>query len=50
MACNWQAFLNLVPPRLRGEVDKLGKEQLQELRLRLQGEPAPGYVVGQSSV
>ena len=39
MACNWQAFLNLVPPRLRGEVDKLGKEQLQELRLRLQGEP-----------
>ena len=39
MACNWQAFLNLVPPRLRGEVDKLGKAQLQELRLRLQGEP-----------
>ena len=38
MRCQWSAFLNLVPPRLRGIVDKVGGEQLLELRLRI-GQP-----------
>ena len=35
MRCAWQAYLNLLPIRMRYEVDKLGKDTLQELRLRL---------------
>ena len=35
MNCAWQAFLNLVPMWMREEVDRLGKCDLQELRLRL---------------
>ncbi len=35
MRCAWQAYLNLLPMRMREEVDKLGSETLQELRLRL---------------
>lgn len=34
MKCAWQALLNLLPQSLRPEVDRLGKERLQELRLR----------------
>lgn len=34
MLCAWQEFLNVVPPRMRWEVDRLGKTGLQELRLR----------------
>lgn len=39
MRCNWQAYLNLVPPAYRREVDMLGRENLQELRLRLNRAP-----------
>lgn len=35
MQCAWQAFLNLLPVRMRQQVDKQGKDRLLELRLRL---------------
>lgn len=39
MRCNWQAYLNLIPPKFRLSVDRLGKGTLQELRLRLYQNP-----------
>lgn len=39
MTCAWDAFLALLPPQLRQEVDRQGRENLQELRMRL-GNPA----------
>lgn len=39
MRCAWQAYLNLLPVRMRQEVDRRGKETLQELRLRLNSPP-----------
>lgn len=38
MRCAWQAYLNLLPARLRQPLDKLGRDNLQELRLRI-GQP-----------
>lgn len=38
MNCQWNKLLAILPPYLRGDVDRLGKDTLQELRLRL-GEP-----------
>lgn len=38
MRCQWRAFINLVPPRLREDVDRAGKDELLELRLRI-GQP-----------
>ncbi len=35
MRCAWQSYINLLPIRMREEVDKLGSQSLQELRLRL---------------
>ena len=35
MTCAWTEFLALLPPWLRTEVDKSGRETLRELRLRL---------------
>ena len=35
MKCAWQAFINLLPQKLRTEVDKQGMLNLQELRLRV---------------
>lgn len=35
MKCAWEAFVNLLPVRMRNQVDRLGKQRLQELRLRL---------------
>lgn len=34
MICDWQGFLRLIPQRMRSSIDRLGKETLQELRLR----------------
>jgi stage III sporulation protein AA len=34
MKCAWNEFLSILPPDIRQEVDKHGKEELQELRLR----------------
>ncbi len=47
MRCAWQAYLNLLPPRLRQRVDDWGREDLQELRLRV-GRP-PELVLGRGS-
>ncbi len=38
MKCAWQEYLNLLPHWMRTEVDKLGNQELQELRLRT-GQP-----------
>ncbi len=35
MKCAWQALLNILPHWLREDVDKLGRDTLQEIRLRL---------------
>lgn len=35
MKCAWQAYINLLPHWMRQDVDRLGKENLQELRLRV---------------
>lgn len=39
MKCAWQAYLNLLPPSLREEVDRFGRDKLRELRLRLDRPP-----------
>lgn len=38
MRCAWHEFIDLLPVRMRQEVDKLGRDTLQELRLRI-GKP-----------
>lgn len=35
MSCQWQLFLKLLPPWLREPVDRLGKSNLTELRMRI---------------
>lgn len=39
MQCAWKELLSILPPGMRQEVDKLGRDSLQELRLRLEGHP-----------
>ena len=39
MMCAWMELLSILPPRLRREVDSLGKESMQELRLRINAPP-----------
>ncbi|MBE6958530.1 MAG: stage III sporulation protein AB [Ruminococcaceae bacterium] len=39
MKCAWEPFLSVLPPGLRDKVDKYGKDEPVELRLRL-GQPA----------
>jgi len=39
MICSWEELLSILPPKLRQDVNRLGKERLQELRLRLQCQP-----------
>ena len=39
MRCAWEAFINLLPIHMRKNVDKLGSESLQELRLRINQPP-----------
>lgn len=39
MMCAWNDLLSILPPRLRREVDNLGRDNLQELRLRVNGPP-----------
>lgn len=48
MRCAWQAYLNLLPPRMRQEVDRRGKDSLQEVRLRLN--MPPELVTGSGSL
>ena len=39
MMCAWKEFLGILPQKLRRDVDSLGKESLQELRLRINAPP-----------
>lgn len=39
MRCAWQAYLNLLPHWMRSEVDRQGRDTLQELRLRIAKAP-----------
>lgn len=39
MMCNWDALLEILPPRMRRDTDALGRYTLQELRLRLDAHP-----------
>lgn len=48
MKCAWQELLHILPPRLREKVDTHGKNDLQELRLRI-GQP-PELVCGAGPV
>lgn len=34
MKCAWQAYMNLIPQRMRLEIEKFGRDDLQELRMR----------------
>ena len=47
MRCAWQAYLNILPIWMRKQVDELGKDSLQELRLRT-GLP-PELIAGDQS-
>ena len=47
MMCAWKQLLSVLPPRLRPEVDRLGKNAMQELRLRL-GMPPELVLSGES--
>lgn len=35
MKCAWNELLSILPPQIRQDVDRLGKDDLQELRLRV---------------
>lgn len=48
MMCAWEPFLGLLPAWMRRDVDKLGKNRLQELRLRT-GKP-PELILGAESL
>ena len=39
MKCAWESLLAVLPPWMRPEVDRMGREDLQELRLRLNRPP-----------
>ena len=39
MICQWQELLNILPGWLKSDVDKFGKQEMQELRLRLHTPP-----------
>ena len=39
MKCDWQGYLRVVPQRIRMQVDVIGKDHLQELRLRVGRHP-----------
>lgn len=47
MRCAWKELLSILPPVIRSEVDKLGRADLRELRLRLD-EPAELVLSGSS--
>ena len=44
MICAWEALLSILPRRLKQDVDKLGRDTMEELRLRLN---APAQMVVQ---
>lgn len=48
MMCAWNELLAILPHRIRGEVDRLGKSSLQELRLRINAPPE--LILGQKRI
>ena len=48
MKCAWKEFIAILPQWMRQEVDKLGKDGLQELRLRINAPPE--LVLGNGSL
>ena len=44
MKCQWASYLSILPPGLRQEVDRIGRNDLQELHLRLGR--APRMILG----
>lgn len=46
MMCAWKELIGILPHGLRPEVDRLGKETLQELRLRVNGQPELVLTIG----
>ena len=49
MRCAWDALLSILPSRLRQQVDNLGRDTMQELRLRV-GQPVELILSGQSRI
>ena len=47
MTCAWDAYINLLPCWLRDDVNRLGRDNLQELRLRI-GRPPELQLCGKS--
>ena len=47
MKCAWDALLSVLPARFRQQVDNLGRDTMQELRLRV-GQPVELILSGQS--
>ena len=45
MKCQWDKLLEVLPPKFRWDVDKLGRESMEELRLRV-GRPAEMIFTG----
>ena len=39
MTCRWQELLSILPPWMREHVNYIGRETLQELRLRVEAPP-----------
>ena len=48
MKCAWESLMQILPTWLRPEVDRLGKERMQELRLRMG--KLPELVMGKESI
>lgn len=48
MKCAWESLLGILPSWLRTDVDRLGKERMQELRLRV--DRPPELVLGQDKL
>ena len=50
MQCAWKELLAVLPPRIRQDVDRLGQDGLQELRLRSGGNPILITVSGRETL
>lgn len=50
MMCAWEELLGIIPARMRSEVDRKGREALQELRLRINAPPELILSTGTQSI
>ena len=46
MDASWQAFLEVLPMWMRGDVDRLGRKVLRQLRLRMGDRPYWSWETG----